>query len=275
MNNDIADWTATDDDRRRLLTLTASGVSTAVALGALGGATRAFAAADTRALGVAARDGRGARRLSLLGRQEIRLFRRHRRRRLSPGLRMRPQRSSSSTRTRPTWAIPRPAFSRSRLSRASRSCRYSRWAAATCSTSHSARARSRSRVKDLEGKTILLGSAGWQSICDPHARCGGRRHQDDQVCRGGLADLGHSAQGRQGRRGAVLGGPARPVERARGSISTISSARTIPSCRPTASSSARRTSRIRPRRSSTRVISRAGRRASSSASRTRAPRRRS
>ena len=31
----------------------------------------------------------------------------------------------------------------------------------------SGKARSRRSLKDLEGKTILLGSAGWQSICDP------------------------------------------------------------------------------------------------------------
>ena len=71
----------------------------------------------------------------------------------------------------------------------------------TCSTSPSARARAPNDLKDLEGKTILLGSAGWQSIADPMLR-GGRRHHEGQICRSRLADLGHRAEGRQGRRGA-------------------------------------------------------------------------
>ena len=63
-------------NRRRLLTLTAAGISVA-ALGGLG-TRRAYAADRRDPLGIAARHGRGARRLSLLGRQEVRLFRRHR-----------------------------------------------------------------------------------------------------------------------------------------------------------------------------------------------------
>ena len=47
--------------------------------------------------------------------------------------------------------------------------------------------------RDLEGKTIVLGSAGWQSICDPMLDAGRRRHhQGHQICRGRLAGLGHS-----------------------------------------------------------------------------------
>ena len=65
------------------------------------------------------------------------------RRRWSRARRTPPRASSSSTRTRPTWAIPRPASSRSASRRASRSSRSSRWAAPTCSTSPSARARRR------------------------------------------------------------------------------------------------------------------------------------
>ena len=62
------------------------------------------------------------------------------------------------------------------------------------------------------------------------AACGGRRHQKDQICRGRLADLGHGAEGRQGRRGAVPGRACARSGKGRGSTSTISSARTIPSC---------------------------------------------
>ena len=62
--------------RRRLLTLTAAGVSAAAIGGFAGMPARSCRRAGP--LGVAARHHRGARRLSLLGRQEVRLFRRHR-----------------------------------------------------------------------------------------------------------------------------------------------------------------------------------------------------
>ena len=51
-------------------------------------------------------------------------------------------------------------------------------------------------LKTLEGKTILLGSAAWQSIVDPMLGRAGRRYHHREVCRGRLADLGHGAEGR-------------------------------------------------------------------------------
>ena len=44
------------------------------------------------------------------------------------------------------------------------------------------------------------------------AVCGRRRREEDQIRRSRLADLGHGAEGRQGRRRALLGRPARAVE---------------------------------------------------------------
>ena len=129
-----------DDERRRLLTLTAAGVSAA----ALGRSRRVNAPTrPTRSAGSrrAARSRcsttipTGSPRSSAISATSRRPW--------SPGRRTRPRRSSWSTRNRRTWAIPRPACSRWRSSRASRSSRCSKWAAATCSTSPSARARSR------------------------------------------------------------------------------------------------------------------------------------
>ena len=148
---------------RRFLEVTAAG---AVAL-AMAAAGPAQAQTRAGALGQPARHDRGAGRLSLLGGAEVRLFRRPRRPRSSPGRWRRPRRSSSSTRTRPTWAIPRPACSRSGSSRASRWSRSGTWVPTTCSASPSRRARSRPARPSLAGKTILLGSIGWKSICDP------------------------------------------------------------------------------------------------------------
>ena len=131
--------------------------------------------------------------------------------------------SSSSTRTRPTWAIPRPACSRSASSRASRSSRSGTWARSTSSTSPSARARSRRTSRSLEGKTILLGSAGWQSICDPMLAPARRRPASVNYAEaGGL--VGPGAEAGPGRRRAVAGKACARSGKARGSISTTSSA---------------------------------------------------
>ena len=67
-------------------------------------------------------------------------------------------------------------------------------------------------LKGLEGKTIVLGSAGWQSICDPMLSRW-RRHLDNQICRCRLAHLGHGTEGGQGRFRIVMGRPPRPMER--------------------------------------------------------------
>ena len=37
-------------------------------------------------------------------------------------------------------------------------------------------------LKELEGKTIVLGSAGWQSICDPMLAAAGVDVEIDQIC---------------------------------------------------------------------------------------------
>ena len=70
-------------------------------------------------------------------------------------------------------------------------------------------------LKKLEGKTILLGSAAWQSIVDPMLAVHGVDITQDQVRRSRLADLGHGAGRRPGRCGAQLGRPARRVDRQR------------------------------------------------------------
>ena len=93
-------------DRAASLTLTAGGISAAT-LRRLAGARRAYAP-DTVQLGIAARHARGARRLSLLGRQESTAISATSRRRWSQAHRTQQPQSSSSTRTRPTWASRRP-----------------------------------------------------------------------------------------------------------------------------------------------------------------------
>ena len=167
------------------------------------------------------------------------------RRRSSPVRRTRPRPSSSSTRSRRTWAIPRPACSRSGSNRAYRSSPSSTWAAATCSTSPSGRARRPKSLKDLEGKTILLGSAGWQSICDPMLYAAGVDMKKVKYVEAGWPTWGTALKAGKGDAALVLGRLARAVERPGPRLRLLSSARTFRSCRPTASSSARRISRIR------------------------------
>ena len=99
-------------------------------------------------------------------------------------------------------------------------------------------------IKDIEGKTILLGSAAWQSISDP--RLAARASNlDHRVCRGRLADLGHRAGRRARRRRAVLEEGLRAGGSRPGSTSNTGWGSSTRRSRPTPSSSAARTTRIR------------------------------
>ena len=89
-------------------------------------------------------------------------------------------------------------------------------------------------VSDLAGKTILLGSAGWQSIVDPMLAQAGRRPGERQLRRG-RQPLGPGADAGPGRRGAVLGGPARAVDRPGPRLRLHPADRVLEVSRPTAS----------------------------------------
>ena len=68
-------------------------------------------------------------------------------------------------------------------------------------------------LKDLEGKTILLGSAGWQSISDPMLYAAGVDIKKVKYVEAGWPTWGTALKAGKGRLGAVLGRPARPMER--------------------------------------------------------------
>ena len=70
-------------------------------------------------------------------------------------------------------------------------------------------------LKKIEGKTVLLGSAAWQSIVDPMLGRPGRRRQQGQICRSRLADLGDGAQSGTRRRRAFLGRVSGGMDRQR------------------------------------------------------------
>ena len=71
-------------------------------------------------------------------------------------------------------------------------------------------------IKGLEGKTIVLGSAGWQSIVDPMLKAAGRRHHEGEIRRRRLADLGHGGRRRPGRCGARRGKACAPQWKGQG-----------------------------------------------------------
>ena len=96
-------------------------------------------------------------------------------------------------------------------------------------------------IKELEGKTVMLGSAGWQSICDPMLYAAGVDIKKVKYVEAGWPTWGTALKAGKGDSALSWEGCARSG-RVRGSTSTISSARTIRSCRRTASSSARRIS---------------------------------
>ena len=174
---------------------------------------------------------------------------------------------------RPTWASPRPACSRSRSSNGMKLKSVFHMGALDTFGFAFRKGEGANDLKTLEGKTILLGSAGWQSIVDPMLAVQGVDITQGQICRGRLADLGHGAASR-----------ARATRRCRWEglraewigqgldFDYWLGVQTFAAVRPTPSSSAPPTSRTRTRRPSSRSICAAGRWASSSATRTRAPR---
>ena len=97
-------------------------------------------------------------------------------------------------------------------------------------------------IKGLEGKTIVLGSAGWQSIADPMLKAAGVditkvKYVDAAGRPGARAGAG------PGRCRAVVGRPARPVEGPGPRLRLYPRPELLEASRPTASSSARRISR--------------------------------
>ena len=70
-------------------------------------------------------------------------------------------------------------------------------------------------LKTLEGKTILLGSAAWQSIVDPMLAVQGVDITKVKYVEAGWPTWGTALAGGPGRRGALLGRPARRMDRHR------------------------------------------------------------
>ena len=68
-------------------------------------------------------------------------------------------------------------------------------------------------LKDLEGKTILLGSAGWQSICDPMLYAAGVDIKKVKYVEAGWPTWGTALKAGKGDAALVLGRPARAMER--------------------------------------------------------------
>ena len=94
-------------------------------------------------------------------------------------------------------------------------------------------------LKSLEGKTDPPRLGGLAGDHRSDAGVAGRRHHQGQVCRGRLADLGNGAEGRAGRRGAVVGRPARRVDRQGPRLRVLARRARSRISRPTPSSSAR------------------------------------
>lgn len=129
-------------------------------------------------------------------------------------------------------------------------------------------------LKGLEGKTIVLGSAGWQAICDPMLKAAGVDITKVKYVDAGWPTWGTAVMSGRATlpcRGKACGHSGRD----KASTSITSSAGISPSFPPTASSSASRISRTRRRRTSTSDISAAGRPVSSMESSTPALPRRS
>ena len=259
--------------RRRLLTLTAAGISAGDARRSRRHAPGACRRHDP--LGIAARHDRGARRLSLLGRQEVRLFRRHRDDARAGPVRRDGDASSWSTRTRPMSAIPSPGVFSLGLAQGIPLVSVFEMGGADVFDFAFRKGEAPADIKGLEGKTIVLGSAGWQSIADPMLKAAGVDITKVKYVDAGWPTWGTALMSGQGRRGAVVGRPARPVEGPGPRL------RLHP--RPQLLEAAGQQLRhpqggLRGRGEagqSTPATSRAGRPASSSASSTRAPRRRS
>ena len=198
--------------RRTFLQVSAAGVVSATALGGVG---RASAEPYSKFTWISPRG-----TLEVLDDypywvgQEVRLFRRHRDRHAARPVGRHRDGQVRRRRTRPTWASPRRACSRSRSQNGMKlKSRPSTWARSTPSDFAFRKGEGANDLKRLEGKTILLGSRRLAVDRRSDAGRAGRRHHQGQVCRGRLADLGHRAAAGPGRRGARLGRPARRVDR--------------------------------------------------------------
>ena len=198
--------------RRRLLTLTAAGVIGCRDGGRFGRADRHAFAPRTRCAGC-----RRAARIEVLDdypywvAQEVRLFRRHR-----DDARAGPVRCDRRREAR------RPEPGRYRLSLARR-------VLARAGAGHPLvsvfqmggadvfdfafrKGEAPADIKGLEGKTIVLGSAGWQSIADPMLKAAGVDITKVKYVDAGWPTWGNRCDAGPGRRRALLGGAARPVE---------------------------------------------------------------
>ena len=259
-------------DRRRLLTLTAAG-----RVGRRARRPRARVAPSPRTRSAGSRRAAPSRCSTTIptGSPRSSAISATSRRRSSPARRTRPRPSSSSTRTRPTSAIRRRACSRSAWRKGIPLVSVFEMGGADVFDFAFRKGEAPADIKGLEGKTIVLGSAGWQSIADPMLKAAGVDITKVKYVDAGWPTWGTAVMAGPGRHGAVVGRPARPVEGPGPRL------RLHP--RPQLLQAAGEQLRhpqggFRGRgeaRRSTRTISRAGRPASNSAARTRAPRRRS
>ena len=257
--------------RRTFLQVSAAGVVTATALGRIG---RANAAAYSQVhLDLAARHARGARRLSATGsarrwaisptrrrdRHAARPVGRHRDgevRRCRPGRHGLPVAGRVLVRARERHeAEVRLPLGRARHVQP-----------------RLPQGRRHQRPQDARGQDhpARLGRLAVDRRSD--AGRAGRRHHQGEVCRGRLADLGHGAGRRPGRRGARAGRACVPSGSAAASTSNTGSACSARRSLPTPTSCAPPTSRIPTRRPSSTSTCAAGRWASSSPTTTRWPR---
>ena len=154
--------------RRQFLEVTAAGVS-AVALGSATGLWPGRAGRGGRhgALGQPARHDRGARRLSLLGGEEVRLFRRHRDRRSSPGRSEATATVKLVDQNQADMGYPSPGVFSLGLEQGIPLASVFHMGGVDVFDFAFRKGETPADVKGIEGKTIVLGSAGWQSIADP------------------------------------------------------------------------------------------------------------
>ena len=128
-------------------------------------------------------------------------------------------------------------------------------------------------IKGLEGKTIVLGSAGWQSIADPMLKAAGVDISKVKYVDAGWPTWGTAVMSGPGRRGAVVGRPARPVEGPGPRLRLYPRPQLLQAPGQQLRHPQGGFRGCRPRRTSTTATSRAGPPGSSSASSIRAPRR--
>ena len=173
-------------------------------------------------LGLAARHARSARRLSLLGGQEVRLFRRRRDRRWSRARRTAPRASSSSIRTRPTWAIPSPGVFSLGLAQGMKLVSVFEMGALDVFDFAFRKGEAPNDLKGLEGQDDRCSAAPAGSRSP--IRCLPRSGVDItkvKYVEAGWPTWGTGGRAGQGRRRALPGKDCAPSGRARDSTSTI------------------------------------------------------